>query len=210
MHFCKNRPGTSLLELVMFMAFFAIAASAVLVLLFGTNEQRIRQEGIALVDQTGIQLLQTITRRIRAAERILDPSGNSSGNILALQMAAEADNPTILASQSGTLFVGEYDTTFPLTSSGQVTVQNFWVRNTSPSDDTPSVQVSFTIQKYLGIPSQPSYSRTFETLITLFPDDEQQGNSCACALPTCNAGVYEWEYCNITTCEIGPAVFPCQ
>lgn len=203
------RSGTSLVELMMFVAFFSVASSAVLVLLFGTGEQRKRQEGISVVDQTGIQLLQTVTRRIRAAERVLDPPAGSSGAVLALQMASLADDPTIITSQSGVLIAAEYDEVFALTSSGQITISDFYVINTSPDASKPSVHISFTASKILGIPSQPSYSRTFEALVTLFPDDEQQGNNCNCPVPSCVAGVYQWQYCNVDTCEDGPDTILC-
>lgn len=209
MHYLRTRPGSSLLELVMFMAFFGAASGAILVLLFGTNEQRKRQEGISLVDQTGIQLLQTVTRRIRAAERVLDPAVGSSGSVLALQMASSADDPTIIASQSGALMAAEYDTIFALTSTGQVTVRNFLVTNTSPSADTPSVEISFEVSKVLGIPSQPTYTRTFNALVTLFPDDELQGNDCSCSAPSCVGGTYQWQYCNVDTCTDAPDEISC-
>ena len=209
MSYLRIRTGTSMVEVVMFIAFFGIASSAVLVLLFGTNEQRKRQEGIALVDQTGIQLLQTVSRRVRAAERVLDPPRGASGTVLALQMAADADDPTIITTQSGVLMAAEYDSAFALTSAEQITVQNFSVRNTSPADNTPSVQISFTIHKFLGLPSQPTYTRDFEILVTLFPDDEQQGNDCNCSVPTCTNGVYTWQYCAVTTCTNAPETFSC-
>lgn len=204
-----SRPGTTLFELILFLAFFSIAFGAVMVLLFGTGEQRKRQEGIALVDQTGMQLLQTISRRVRSAERVLDPPRGASGTVLTLQMAAIADNPTIITAQNDRLVAAEYDTITGLTASGTVVVKDFVVRNTSPADATPSVHISFTLTKKLGIPSQPTYSRQFETLVTLFPDDQQQGNACGCAQPVCDTGTYRWEYCDAEICEPGPTGISC-
>ena len=196
----KHRRGTSLIELILFLGFFAIASSAVLVLLFGTMEQRKRQEGIAVVDQTAMQLLQTISHRVRAAERIQYPVRGSTGSVLALQMAANADNPTVIALQSGSLIAVERDEFSMLTSTDEVEVTEFQVQVTSAIEDRPSVYVYFTLKKILGIPSQPEYSRSFETLISLFPDDELQGDQCNCDIPVCNVGMLDWQYCNNDVC----------
>ena len=204
------RSGTSLVELVIFTAFFALASGSVLVLLFGTGEQRKRQEGIALVDQTGVQLLQTIGRRVRAAERLLDPAVANSGSVLALQMATQADDPTIFVVQSGALMAAEYDEILPLSNSGDLVISNFVVRNTSPAYDRPSVHISFTLTKSLGIPSQPTYARDFESLVTLYPDDQEQGNACSCTAPSCVGGIYQWQYCVIDTCTDSPDLLPCE
>jgi hypothetical protein len=212
MHLQKtiHRSGSTLLELVLFVSFFAVASSAVLVLLFGINEQRRRQEGIARVDQTGVQLVQTIVRRVRAAERVLDPPLGASGTILAMQMAAQINNPTILTVQSGAIIAAEYDAVVNLSTIDDFVVSNFQVHNTSPQVDRPSIAVSFRIVATLNIPSQPTYSRTFETVVSLFPDDQQQGNSCGCSAPSCTGGYYRWQYCSGTTCTDGPLSVLCE
>lgn len=196
----KNRPGTSLVELMLFLGFFSIVSGVVVALLFSSNEQRVRQQTIALVDQTGIQLLQSITRRVRRAERILDPVQGQTGSVLYLQMAQDSENPTIIAQGSGAIMVAEANTTRPITSSGNVAATSFMAYNTSPSSDRQSVYISFVLSRTVPLPTDPEYSRTFEALITLFPDDQEEGD-CGCNPPVCSSsGSYTWEHCETSSC----------
>ena len=158
----RVRSGTSLVELLLFLAFFSLVSGVVVALLFSSNEQRVRQETIALVDQTGIQLLQSMTRRIRRAERIIDPLQGETGSLLFLQMAQDGENPTIIAQGSGVILVAEADTVRPMTGSGNIIATNFLVRNTSPDSSRQSVAISFVLSRTIG-------------LIAHFIDQKQRG-----------------------------------
>ena len=205
----KYRPGVSLVEMLLFLGFFALVSGVVVALLFSSSEQRVRQEAIADVDQSGIQLLQTFTRRIRRAERILDPARGATGSILFLQMAQDSENPTIIAQGSGVILVAEANSTRPLTGSGNVVATNFLAYNTSPAVDKQSVFISFTISKTVPLTTNPKYSRTFEALISLFPDDQLEGN-CGCTPPVCNEGSYRWGYCQTGSCSTASAALTCN
>jgi len=205
----KTRRGTTLVELMLFSVFFLLSSSAILVLLFSSTEQRARQQAIATVDQNGVQLLQTLARRIRRAEKIIDPPLQASGAILYLQMADNDENPTIIASQSGAILVVQHDTLKTL-SSEQVIVSNFTIRNTSAADDRQSLLLSFTLSRSGVLPQTLEYVRTFETLITLFPDDDSQGDECGCSAPVCVAGVYTWQVCDADECSNATEVLSCN
>lgn len=138
----QQRPGTSLIELLLYLAFFALCAGTFVSVLLFTNEQRIRQQTIASVEQEGIQLLQSLSRRVRRAERVLLPARGASGSVLVLQMSDEAQNPTIVFLQTGSIVVVEHDTARPL-SSGKLTVSDIVFHNTSATSDRQSTTVSF-------------------------------------------------------------------
>ena len=199
-----------MVEILLFMAIFAVCSGVVISLLFTSTEQRVQQQAIAQVDQSGIQLLQTLTRRIRRAERVLYPTQGSSGSVLALRMAQNAEDPTILALQTGALLLGEYNTIRPLTSTGELLVTNFIVRNTSALDSRQSVEISFSITRAISLPKITVYERDFSALVTLFADDTLEGNSCGCDAPSCTANVYIWEYCTEQTCTASPVSFVCD
>ena len=91
----------------MFIAFFAACAGVLINILVSTNEQRVRQQTIAGVEQEGIQILQMLTRRIRRTERITFPGRGSTGSVLALQVADSAQDPTIIAMQTGAIRIAE-------------------------------------------------------------------------------------------------------
>ncbi len=85
------RPGTSLVELLMFMAIFALCAGVLIGILSVSGEQRVRQQAISSVEQEGAQLVQTLSRKIRNAEKILYPPVGEIGSVLALQFANHGD-----------------------------------------------------------------------------------------------------------------------
>ncbi|HLD32700.1 MAG TPA: hypothetical protein VJB10_03890 [Candidatus Peribacteraceae bacterium] len=205
----RVRSGTSLVELLLFLAFFSLVSGVVVALLFSSNEQRVRQETIALVDQTGIQLLQSMTRRIRRAERIIDPLQGETGSLLFLQMAQDGENPTIIAQGSGVILVAEADTVRPMTGSGNIIATNFLVRNTSPDSSRQSVAISFVLSRTIPLPTFPKFSRIFEALVTLFPDDREEGD-CGCNSPICSSsGSYSWGYCESGSCSVASVSLLC-
>lgn len=200
----------SLVELLLFLGLFALTSGVVIALLFSSHEQRVRQNAVAEVDQAGIQLLQTLTRRVRRAERILSPSIGSTGAVLTVQMTSDAENPTLFGVQSGALMVGEGNTLRPLTNSGSIQVTLFRATNTSVNAERPSVYISFMLSKAIAMPTNPFYTRTFDALVTLFPDDSQDGN-CGCGTPVCSGtGMFTWGYCNGGSCSPSAFTLPCS
>lgn len=193
------REGSTLIEMVLFMALLAMSIGVVIALLISANDNRIRQQTLSGVEQTGVQVMQILSRRIRSAERVIDPPMGSSGRVLALQMAATYEDPTIISLWSGGIVVARHDSLQSL-SATQVTILDLVVRNTSVSAARPSVLVSFTVQQQAPLPVPVTYTRPFEALITLFPDDEPEGNPCNCAPPVCTDGVYTWEICDEYFC----------
>ncbi|PIQ76422.1 hypothetical protein COU78_06225 [Candidatus Peregrinibacteria bacterium CG10_big_fil_rev_8_21_14_0_10_49_24] len=209
-HTFPNRSGTSLVELLLFLGFFALTSGVVLALLFSSHEQRVRQNTVAEVDQAGIQLLQTVTRRVRRAERILFPAMASTGAVLTLQMTSDTENPTLFGLLSGALMVGEGNVLRPLTDSGSLQATQFTATNTSVNTERSSVYITFTIAKSIALPNHPLYTRTFDALVTLFPDDTQDG-TCGCSAPICSGtGMFTWGYCNGGSCSPSAFTLPCS
>lgn len=207
--FSRQRRGATLIELMLFSAFFLIASTAVLILMFTSSEQRARQQLMATVDQNGVQMMQTLTRRIRRAERIIEPAIRETGSIGYFQMASQVENPTIVALQSGALVVAEHSD-LKILSSEQVVVSALQFRNTSVATNRQSILISFTIEPSGNWPQSFGYSRDFESLVTLFTDDDPEGSSCGCAIPECLGGTYLWEVCEEDVCESAPITLPCS
>lgn len=204
------RPGTTLIELLIFIAILAIAAAAILPLLFASTENRLLQQTVSLVEQNGSQMLQTIEYRIHHAERILDPLQHATGAVLALQTASGSENPTIIGISSGALVMVRHTAEETLSSS-QVAVQNFVVRDTSVSATHQSVYVRFRVTRAIRLQLPHSYSKVFEAVVTLFPADEPTGGSCGCAVPGCSAsGTYVWQVCESNACLGAGTVMDCR
>ncbi len=201
------RRGTTLVELLLFLAFFALSSGVLLSFFFMTSEQRIRQQTIAIVEQSGIQLLQTITHRIRNAERVLDPPSGSSGSVLALELHDSDLHPTILSLSGAYLYVGEGNSVRRL-STDEVMISDMSVTNTSALENTPSVLLRFTVTRDIALTTPVHYVRQFEALVSLFPDDAPNP-PCSCENPSCTEGVYSWQYCVDTTCTNTDVSLPC-
>lgn len=204
----RLRPAFSLLELLLFLGMLGMSAGVVIALLLSTNENRIRQQSISTVEHTGVQLTQALTRSIRAAERVTFPAMGFTGSALALQMAVASEDPTIISLQSGAIVVARRDTLRTL-SSTQVTILDLEVSNTSSAAEHPSVLLHFTVQHVVPVIAQGEYRRTFEVLVTPFPDDAPQGNSCGCPAPSCTDGFLTWSVCGEESCQPSGVRVPC-
>lgn len=206
-----RRPGTTLVELLLFLAFFSVVSGTIVSILFATNDQRARQQTIASVERTGLQSLQGLMWRIEHAERILDPPAGSTGSLLALQMADTAESPLIIGAESGSLVFVLHETKRTLTPSG-VTVSRFIARNLSPADDHPLALLSFDLEENYPLPSAviPSYSRHFEMAVQLLPADDPAGGGCGCAVPACQSQVYRWQVCTGESCAPASLTLPCS
>ncbi len=203
----RQRPATTLVELMLFTAFFAVSSGAMIAFFFSTSEQRVRQQAISKVEQSGVQLMQTLSNRIRSAERIIAPTNGASGSILVLQLSDESLNPTVLGLSGATLFVGEANILKQLTAD-EMSMTNFTVRNTSVTNTRASVLVGFTLRYTTEITTEITYSRTFEAAISLFPDDIES-DQCGCDIPSCQSGQYEWQYCEEESCMDAEGSIPC-
>ena len=189
------RPAMTLVELLIFTALLGLVAALIIPVLVSSNVSRVRQESIASVEQSGIQLIQSLTNYIHRSERILDPPLLQTGSILALQVTPESNNPTIIVLQSGALMLVRGDTLEALSSTG-TNVTNFIVANTSARADRPSVHLSFIMSMIIPLAQPIVHTRLFETTVSLYPDTETQGDDCGCTPPTCSGGVYQWQVCN--------------
>ncbi len=205
----RLRPGTTLVELLIFIAVLALVSAAILPLLFSATEDRLLQQTVSLVEQNGTQLLQNIGYRVHHAERIVDPSLYGTGSVLAVQTGSGDTNPTIIGVNSGAL-VMIHRTVLETLSSPQVAVQDFTVRNTSVSASRQSVFISFTVSRAIRLQTPRSYAKTFEAAFTVFPADEPVGDDCGCAVPGCSAsGTYVWQVCDVGACLTANSPMEC-
>lgn len=197
----RHRRGTTLVELLLFIAIFAICSTVILSIFFASTEQRVRQKTIMNVEHSGMQLFQTVLRTIRTAERISYPAPGNTADVLVLQIATESINPTIFAAQNGELVAVQAETLQTL-STDIVTIDSFSVENTSVSDTHQSVRVSMTVSSVVPIPQQITYTRTLESTVTLYPNDSPEDHCpTPCSTPQCNAGNFEWQWCNEGSCD---------
>lgn len=211
------RRGSTLLELVLFLALLGIMSGTIVAVFVSTQDARVRQQGIAALEQRGGQLLQIMTRRIRRGEKILYPAKGSSAPVLAVQMTDNAEFPTVFAqsTDNNLLVVEKMTKSFIL--SDRLHISNLSFTNV---DDT-SILLSFDLSIALQLPTQVNYTRHFDSAVTLFSQTRPFEPTCpncsggcgSCALPTCSGTppTLHWSYCDASgpTCTLTTDDVPC-
>lgn len=188
-----RKPGTTLVELLIFIALLGIVIGAILPLLFMAAEDRLLQQTISVVEQNGAQVLQNASQRIRNAERILSPAMGQTGSLLVMQTASGATNPTIIGFLSGAVLIIE-GTLQQTISSSQVAVTDFLVRNTSTSATRQSAEISFSIIRTTRLSQPHYYLRSFTMAVSLLPADLPNNSNAVCAAPFClPINTYNWQ-----------------
>ena len=212
----RSRPGISLIELLLFVALMAFSGLVIVDLLLTTSDSQARQRTVSDVEQGGVQIAQLLEYEIHHAERILKPALQSSGSTLIMQMSDAEANPTLIGLATGSLVIIEKSTLYPV-SDPQMTVSDFHVWNTSPSDSKPSARIMFTLTRRVPIPTLPFYRRTFDVAVTVFTDDVLQGVTCGtgavvCASPSCNTrhSHWDWSVCNGGACKTQSGALVCK
>ncbi len=203
------RPGTTLIEVLIFMAVLGAVGIAMFPLLFSATEDRLLQQTVATVEQSGVQLLQSIGYQVHHAERIIAPGMQDSGTILTLQTGSGAANPTIIGLSSGSLVLVQ-GTVRETLSSPQIAVESFTVKNTSPSSTRGSVLVTLHLSRTIRLQAPRTYEKSFEAAFAVFPADEPHGDDCNCAQPGCgSASQYVWQVCVSGTCQTAQTQLQC-
>lgn len=187
----NGRSGVTLVELLLFIGIIAIVGAALIPLLFSSTEARLLQESMSLVETNGSQTMQVLTKKIRESNRIISPLPGQTGSVLTLQMPIADGSPAIFGLLTGSLLMVQHETSQTISAS-EVSVENFWVRNTGNGTST-GVYVSFLISRTIRLRAPRMYRQTFQTFVDLYPKNVIR--NCPCEFgPTCtlNGTYYTW------------------
>lgn len=196
----RFRPGTTLIELLIFLAILAVVVATALPLLYASTENRLLQQTISIVEQNGTQILQNASLHIRQGERILSPTIGNTGSFLSLSTASGGMNPVIIGMSSGSLVIVEHDIR-ELISNPQVAITDFEVRNTSTSATRQSLSIIFKVSRTIRLQQPLTYDQVFEETISLPPDDVPFVDPCGCVEPYCNGNnTVAWQLCQYEAC----------
>ncbi len=204
----QHRPGTTLIELLIFLAIMAMVVSVTLPMLFTAAENRLLQQTVSVVEQNGTQAVQNIGLKVRNAETIVYPAIGQTAKYLVLQTGSGLTNPIIIGALSGAVVIIQRSTKETVTTE-QVGVDQFRVRNTSTSTMSQSVAISFRASRTIRLQSPRSYTQRFDATFGLFPDDRQTG-SCNCPPASCTANALTWYMCNTGVCEEATTALECS
>ena len=203
----RNRPGTSLVELLIFLAIMALVVSVTLPLMFSAAENRLLQQTVSVVEHNGAQALQNVGLKVRNAESIVSPAAGQSAAYMVLQTGSGSTNPTIIGTLSGSVVIIQRNIKETVTTE-QVGVDRFRVRNTSTSTSAQSAAVSFRVSRTIRLQSPRSYIQDFESTFGVLPDDTRVG-ACNCPPVACTSGVITWYACDTGVCEEASTALDC-
>ncbi len=171
-----------------------------------TQEARIRQRSIAEMEQAGTELLSTMTKSIRRAEKVLSPETNGTGSILTLQMASNSEYPIIFARTASGNLVNVEKTLISELLTSRVTISNVSFRNVADANVAYAFDLTIVIPTVVPTP----YTRTFGATVTLFPDDQSEAGGCGtCTAPVCANHEYIWYHCDNGACAESDKVIGC-
>ncbi len=202
----RRQSGFTLVEMILFIGIVGMMSGTLTSVYIATQDTRIQQQYMSEVDQRGALLLGTMTKYVRRAEKVLTPAAGASGSSIALQMAQNAEFPTIvLWTSTGRILLAQKTSVFELLNT-RATATGFVVTNYGGG----TVKISFDLQTTIPTMKKKIYAKHFETTITLFPDDKLEGGGCGtCPVPTCTNHRFEWYECQSDTCALSSATMPC-
>ena len=204
----RSRPGTTLVELLIFLAIMSMVVAVTLPMMFSAAENRLLQQTISVVEQNGTQAVQNMGLKIGNAEKILYPAAGQTAAFLVLQTGSGSTNPTIIGTISGSVVIIQRNLKETITTE-QVGIDEFRVRNTSTSATAQSVAVSFVASRTIRLQSPRSYTQRFDSTFGLLPDDAPVG-ACNCPPAACASNAVTWYVCDTGICEEATTALECS
>lgn len=203
----RARAGFTLIEMMIFTGILALLSGTLVSTYIATQDARIRQQYIGIVEQEGVLLLSRLTSAVRASEMILSPASNQTGTILALQMRNNAEQPTIvIATSTGDLLLVQRDVAQSLLDR-RLSISHFSLQAATNETVTISFDLSTVIRTHPPVP----YSRHFQATTTRYPDAHAEAGGCGtCPAPVCSSGILTWHVCDEDVCAASGLSLACQ
>lgn len=164
----KKMRGFTLVELMLYVVITAAIIFSFIIFLQAILESRIKNQTVAEVEQTGMQIIQLINQTARNATAMTTPAQGASGAILTLTVPTGANSPTVFDLASGAVRIKEGAGPNVNLSSSRVTVSGLTFQNLTRAGTPGSVQYQFTVT-YNNPANRNEYnfSRTFHASASL-------------------------------------------
>ncbi|MBI3825619.1 MAG: type II secretion system protein [Candidatus Rokubacteria bacterium] len=170
----SSRSGFTLLELIIYVGIFAIAAGLMTGILTTLTRVQVRENASIDVSTQAQFVMQTVQRLVRDAS-IIELPANASTSTLKLRMRSATIDPTCITVTNGTAYLMQGNdgvnkqscwnaSSSPLTDSKVVVNTLNFVKNSNPpAKDT--VQINLTMSYNSTNPTESAISRTLESAI---------------------------------------------
>lgn len=160
-HQRQSRPGTTLIELLIYIAIAGILLGSIMMMETTIMQARQRMQAQVTVEEQGVAAMTTIAELVRNSSAVVAPATGVTGSSLSLTMPAPAVSPSVIDVSAGILRLAE-GANAPLgLTGGKVTVTNLTIKNLTPPTAPSVIQISFALRADWG--NNQVYSKTFST-----------------------------------------------
>lgn len=161
----KNNRGFTLIELLLYTVIAAGLLLSITAMIALLTQSRIKNQTISLVEQQGIQIIQTMSQEIRNSIAVISPTNGTDGTTLQLQDASGQN--IIFNLSSSTLQKTKLGQTVSI-SANNLILSDLHFINLTPDNIHNSIKIKFTLN-YNNIAgrNEYNYSQTFYDTATL-------------------------------------------
>lgn len=140
-----TQQGITLIELLLYVGIMGILLGALASFLALTLTSQVKNQSVSEVNQQGAFAMQYMTRVIRNADTITQPTAGGTSSVLTATVSTPAESPTVFSLNAGRLQVQEgASTAIPLTSD-KVAMSGLTFKNLTPAGGNTVIQVTFTL-----------------------------------------------------------------
>lgn len=141
----KKKKAFTLVETLLYISLTSIILISITAFVGTLLSTRLRNQSLSEVDAQATQLMQYLTITTKEAEGITSPTPGNSASSLTLDVLDAVDDPTIVDLNAGIVRVQEGGGPLINLNSNRVTISNLTFTNLSPSSNTETLRIEFTI-----------------------------------------------------------------
>ena len=141
----EKEKGFSMVEMIIYIAIFAIFVGALITFSLNINSSRLRSQMMLEVKDQGADLMRTLTTSIKNATVINNPGTGVSSGVLSINTSNLQTTPTIFSEDGEALYITEGTSSPIALTNNKVKLTNLTFTNVSQSSTPGIIKIRFTI-----------------------------------------------------------------
>jgi hypothetical protein len=143
--FLKNQKGFSSIEMIVYIAVFAVFVGTLMSFLLNINNTRMHAQIMLEVNDQGASLMRTLTTTIKGTTAINYPGTGASSGTISVNTTSPGTTPTIFSANGEALFITEGANAAVALTNNKVKITNLTFNNVSRVGTPGTIQIRFTI-----------------------------------------------------------------
>lgn len=143
--FFENQKGFSIVEMIVYIAIFALFVGALVTFTLNINSSRLHSQIMLEMKDQGADLIRTLTTSIKNATAINTPGTGISSGVLSINTSSPSTTPTVFSEDGEALFVTESTGSAVALTNNKVKITNLTFTNVSRVGTPGIIQIRFTI-----------------------------------------------------------------